>query len=414
MYPHNSSFFVSNFQLSNDEELSNNYPCKKQIINDGKVPIYLNKKVKIPEDLPAGEYDLNEAQKYEKNMFDLELNEKAFELGRIKKIDEKFKQIFKEEGEEKNDEKILSKINDNLFEDIFGENKEGDPLDIEQNDLNELLKEEELKPIKEESNFDDLIYGDIQINKEKEEQLKKDNSYIKVNKNEKIFNITKKKIREICDKNISKFVVNKQFNEEERQQNIKMKIEENKRKLDNLIQSNEYKKLFQPKQYDLDEDFYEENKNLLVNDEEVEEENSLMKTVDKKNNFDIVASNLFFTYPQCDLSNQIIMDFFVNFNYSKNKEIKPILIIVCEENHKNTEGIHHHIYLELSKRIHIRNPSSFDIKIGNLNYHPNIQKVKRKLATIKYVCGLTKDKINDPHNVISYGIDLSEKIKSVQ
>lgn len=73
-------------------------------------------------------------------------------------------------------------------------------------------------------------------------------------------------------------------------------------------------------------------------------------------------------------------------------------IIIAEENHKDGEGRHHHVYVEFEEKLRWRataEPRKWDVK-GN---HPNVQTVRNRKKTIEYV---TKE----DENPLVQGVDV--------
>ncbi len=98
-----------------------------------------------------------------------------------------------------------------------------------------------------------------------------------------------------------------------------------------------------------------------------------------KKTFRLNSKKLFLTYPQCPVSKSA----FVAFVTSK-PLLDPAIYIVAQEEHKDGNK-HLYIYLEYTERFQVRRPTVFDIKHEGINYHPNIQSVRSKIDTIKYV-----------------------------
>lgn len=143
----------------------------------------------------------------------------------------------------------------------------------------------------------------------------------------------------------------------------------------------------------------------LVNDSLIEDN---AKIVDESN-FLLHSKSLFMTYPQCHI------DEVTFFNLLKDKVFlynRSISIGVCSsEDHKNSDGKHIHVYIELDKKIKTKDNRKFDIFYDGKVYHPNIQKPFNKIGVIKYVCGMTKKKEKDEKHVYEYNINVEKYLK---
>jgi len=89
--------------------------------------------------------------------------------------------------------------------------------------------------------------------------------------------------------------------------------------------------------------------------------------------FRINAKSVFLTYPQCDLTNQFLMNHLASLKYECD------YIITCEEKHADGSP-HMHAVLKFKKKVDIRNEAFFDIS----GFHPNIQTTKNINASINY------------------------------
>lgn len=89
--------------------------------------------------------------------------------------------------------------------------------------------------------------------------------------------------------------------------------------------------------------------------------------------FRINAKSVFLTYPQCDLTKELMM------NYLASLKHECSYIIVCEEKHEDGSP-HLHAVLKFKKKVDIRSESFFDIN----GFHPNIQTTKNINASIQY------------------------------
>ena len=145
----------------------------------------------------------------------------------------------------------------------------------------------------------------------------------------------------------------------------------------------------------------------LVNDSLIEDN---AKIVDESN-FLLHSKSLFMTYPQCHI------DEVTFFNLLKDKVFlynRSISIGVCSsEYHKNSDGKHIHVYIELDKKIKTKDNRKFDIFYDGKVYHPNIQKPFNKIGVIKYVCGLTKKKEKDEKHVYEYNINVEKYLNEL-
>jgi len=92
--------------------------------------------------------------------------------------------------------------------------------------------------------------------------------------------------------------------------------------------------------------------------------------------FRVNTQQLFLTYPQCNVSPTaalVILKTIVDIeNY----------IIAVEEHADGTPHIH--CYLKLKKKINCRNQNFFDMEVGGVKFHPNIQGCRSTSKVIKY------------------------------
>lgn len=146
-------------------------------------------------------------------------------------------------------------------------------------------------------------------------------------------------------------------------------------------------------------EFYGEEQNISITQEEQEEENLYLNKDWKPLN----VKQFFITYPQADgLSRKKIKEF-----YKQKLGVKYDGCIISKEDHQpklgdKFIGKHFHVYLFLSQSYHITNCRTYDIKIGDKVYHPNIQPVKKKAAVVRYVIKSDKKYLTDNINVIAY------------
>lgn len=90
--------------------------------------------------------------------------------------------------------------------------------------------------------------------------------------------------------------------------------------------------------------------------------------------FRVQAKNFSITYPQCDLSRQEALDFYLS------QAIKPNFVLVAQEQH-NDGGNHLHLAVSFAKRRDLRNPRCWDIR----TFHPNIQSSRNFDDWIEYI-----------------------------
>ena len=88
------------------------------------------------------------------------------------------------------------------------------------------------------------------------------------------------------------------------------------------------------------------------------------KIHEKKKRFELHAKNIGLTYPQCTLTKEELM------NHIREKlQEQEATIVVCEEDHHETDGKHLHVAIMLEKQLKIRKEDYFDAE----GYHCNIQ-----------------------------------------
>lgn len=112
--------------------------------------------------------------------------------------------------------------------------------------------------------------------------------------------------------------------------------------------------------------------------------------------FRLARKSFFLTYPQAEgLTKQKIQN-------SLKKQLGDFYkaSIICQENHmpQNDDdniGIHFHVCLFLNREKNVTNQRIWDIKIEERTYHPNIQSMRSKPASIKYVNKYDEDVLED-------------------
>jgi len=87
------------------------------------------------------------------------------------------------------------------------------------------------------------------------------------------------------------------------------------------------------------------------------------------------CKNFGLTYPQCNVNK----DELLNFLIAKHNDST---IVVCEEDHHETEGKHLHAAIMLEKQIKICKQDAYDYK----GFHCNIQSTRNTTDWLKYVC----------------------------
>lgn len=90
-------------------------------------------------------------------------------------------------------------------------------------------------------------------------------------------------------------------------------------------------------------------------------------------NFRLQGRHFFLTYPKCDLDKDAAYD-----TLNRKESIK--YAIVSQEKHLDGSD-HLHAYIELLKKVNIKDPRFFDIA----EWHPNVQRPRNIPATINYV-----------------------------
>lgn len=91
--------------------------------------------------------------------------------------------------------------------------------------------------------------------------------------------------------------------------------------------------------------------------------------------FRLNSSNLFLTYPKCNLSRENVL-MFMQDKFKDN--LKEYLIV--QEVHKDGE-LHIHCYIQLNKKIDYNNPNCLDI----IDFHGSYESMKNKQKTIEYL-----------------------------
>lgn len=103
------------------------------------------------------------------------------------------------------------------------------------------------------------------------------------------------------------------------------------------------------------------------------------KIHEKKKRFHLHAKNIGLTYPQCTLTKEELM----NHIREKLQEHEG-KIVVCEEDHHETDGKHLHAAIMLEEALQIHKENYFDTE----DYHCNIQATRNTTDWLRYV---TKD-----------------------
>lgn len=107
-------------------------------------------------------------------------------------------------------------------------------------------------------------------------------------------------------------------------------------------------------------------------------------------NFRVQYKNIFLTYPQSDLDNNVLADHLVD----KLDSFQPLYVAVSKELHADGNP-HHHVLIQLGLKPNIINPEYFDFD----GRHPNIQKAPRAGATISQ----TRDYVIKDGNYVERG-----------
>ncbi|ABO14362.1 AC1 [Euphorbia mosaic virus - A [Puerto Rico:Jurabo:1991]] len=104
------------------------------------------------------------------------------------------------------------------------------------------------------------------------------------------------------------------------------------------------------------------------------------------NSFRLAAKSIFFTYPQCDVPKDEVLQMLQHLSWSV---VKPTYIRVAREEHR--DGFPHlHCLIQLSGKSNIKDARFFDISHPRRStcFHPNIQGAKDTNAVKNYI---TKD-----------------------
>lgn len=104
---------------------------------------------------------------------------------------------------------------------------------------------------------------------------------------------------------------------------------------------------------------------------------SLPRSHSLKMPFQLNASTLFLTYPQCPLSKEVLRDELIT--YLENEGCPVVEYIVAEELHSNGDP-HLHAYFKLGSAFRSRNAACFDVR----GFHGNYQGCRSSKNVIKY------------------------------
>jgi len=96
-----------------------------------------------------------------------------------------------------------------------------------------------------------------------------------------------------------------------------------------------------------------------------------------RSTFRLDSSQFFLTYPQSRLD---LDGAFISLKELEVSGVKPIKVLVAEEEHADGQ-VHHHAYVRFAKKVTIRDPHVFDID----GRHCNVQSCRSAKAVIDYV-----------------------------
>lgn len=99
----------------------------------------------------------------------------------------------------------------------------------------------------------------------------------------------------------------------------------------------------------------------------------------KKTKFRLDTKDIEICYAKCPLGKDKIHNHIKQLMASKKKEIQ--CLITNQENHKDHKEIHSHVFLQLTKRINIKNPRFFDIE----GFHPRFNFIENVKNYYDYV-----------------------------
>lgn len=97
----------------------------------------------------------------------------------------------------------------------------------------------------------------------------------------------------------------------------------------------------------------------------------------KKRAFRLSCKQYSLTYPQCPVSRAV-------FDEAFKLKFRPGEYASAREPHADG-NFHLHLFCSYFKRLDVRSSRHFDVAIEGVNYHPNIQKTKNKLAWLEYI-----------------------------
>lgn len=99
-----------------------------------------------------------------------------------------------------------------------------------------------------------------------------------------------------------------------------------------------------------------------------------------------IAKMWLLTYPQCSIPKEDILEQIKRIQERKGKPIK--FIVVSEEEHHQTEGVHRHVFMVLEDRMSLRRNQMRDYDIvdsSGMVFHPNLERCNSPNAAYKYV-----------------------------
>lgn len=120
------------------------------------------------------------------------------------------------------------------------------------------------------------------------------------------------------------------------------------------------------------------------------------------------ASQAFLTYAQCPLEREYVLDSITDKLAELDRTTMVTIDAHCVAQELHEDGnFHIHAYFKFSSKLSFENPDFFDIKVGEVHYHPNITAPRSSVAVIKYVQKdknfISSDNIVDILNKRSYG-----------
>lgn len=124
--------------------------------------------------------------------------------------------------------------------------------------------------------------------------------------------------------------------------------------------------------------------------------------------FQFKSAQAFLTYAQCPLERDYVLDYITDklSDLDRNPVVTIDAHCVAQETHEDG-NFHIHAYLKFSSKLCFTGDNFFDIKINEINYHPNITAPRSSVAVIKYVQKdknfIASDNIAEILNKRSYG-----------